>query len=788
MSKIISKKSKRANTVGSAASTKKGASRTEKSVVTITFGANTIEGTLSDLRQPEWTEKLQKRCRKKKAVGVQIGKFLSLTDEDRWAMVTLVAGLGTKTKVTIGTRPEQEGLFDAVLSTVKPGMSPGRLRAAKLAALESVAVLFRDSPEIGCSSIAQKLKEAGVEGTTASRLCRDVKQIVARVAEGNRARLAAESNTKVKSIIDDAPVSDEIVVPTGWSLTKDSVISIGDDNATAGRIPAPVVIAGRFRDERQETESFRVAWFRDEQWQSTFVSRETAATSKSIVRLAAVGFPVTSNNAAAVVQYLADFEVTNLANLPMSHISSELGWQIIGDRECFLCGRKVITCDGIVEPDEPGVGVSAMPPPLYFRGADAGDDQIAAGFHSAGTFDDWKNAISAAMDFPYARIAIYVSLSAPLLHILGLQGYVLDLASETSAGKTTALRVAGSVWGNPDESSADKPTVLMTWNSSAVCKERTPTVLKNLPMLLDDTKHARDAKEVAATIYAISQGKGRGRGSIAGLARQLTFQTLLISSGEQPITSFTQDGGTRARVLALWGPPFGERNEVNGRRVRNLNRKIKKHYGHAGPEFVLNLLRRRDQWNDWRKQYRAQVSLYASRAGNDRLGGRRAEHLAVVWLAAKLSHEFLDLPWEFADPVEDLWRELTADAGEADRAVAALKYVYEWATAHQEQFYGRESLDRSQPFDGWAGHWMQSRGNKRWKYLGFIPQKLEQILAAGKFDVDAVVRTWADRGWLISTVEKNTIRRHKKVSIAQNSVWVFAISRDALREQLRLDV
>jgi putative DNA primase/helicase len=285
----------------------------------------------------------------------------------------------------------------------------------------------------------------------------------------------------------------------------------------------------------------------------------------------------------------------------------------------------------------------------------------------------------------------------------------------------------------------------------------------------------------------VSQGRGKGRGSIQGLARQLTSQTVLISSGEQPITSFTQDGGTRARVVELWGAPFGERNKVNGRTVRNLNRKIKRHYGHAGAAFVLGLLRQREKWPGWIGDYRKRVAHYVRLSGNDPLGGRRAEHLALIWLAAKLAHEVLDLPWDFADPVKELWSTLMANAGEADRAVAALKYVYDWATAHRGRFHER-SVYGHEPHDGWAGSWKGDSGVKPWKYIGFIPAILNRILADGKFDVDAIIRTWADRAWLLTTSEAGAVRRQKKVRLGNDSTWVFAIRRSALREQLKLDL
>ena len=53
------------------------------------------------------------------------------------------------------------------------------------------------------------------------------------------------------------------------------------------------------------------------------------------------------------------------------------------------------------------------------------------------------------------------------------------------------------------------------------------------------------------------QRDSRGRGSPQGVQRTTRAHGVLLSTGEAPATSFTNDGGTRARTLCLWGSPFG---------------------------------------------------------------------------------------------------------------------------------------------------------------------------------------------------------------------------------------
>ncbi len=74
-----------------------------------------------------------------------------------------------------------------------------------------------------------------------------------------------------------------------------------------------------------------------------------------------------------------------------------------------------------------------------------------------------------------------------------------------------------------------------------------------------------------------------------------------------------------------------------------------------------------------------------------------AAYFAAIWMAARLAHEFLVLPWEFEDPVAPLFDVLTANAGEADRAAAALRYVLNWAVTDSTRFYAAHSGNLKPP-------------------------------------------------------------------------------------------
>lgn len=410
---------------------------------------------------------------------------------------------------------------------------------------------------------------------------------------------------------------------------------------------------------------------------------------------------------------------------------------------------------------------------VFFVGEDVGDEQIADGFHVSGTYDGWLASVRALPAYPRVLLVLYSSFAPPLLEVLDAKNFSVDLASPTSEGKTAALRPAASVWGRPDESGTG---TMWTWEKTPVWIERAASVLNSLPLILDDTKLARRPQDVARILYLVASGSGRGRGSREGIGYTKHFRTVLISSGEAAATSMTQDGGTRARTLTLWGSPFERADATTAPVVARLNAELPAHYGHAGPRFVRWLIENRGRWEEFQRLHRERQDGYVTRAAGDPIGGRLAAHFATIDVAAVLAHEALDLPWPYADPIDPLWDLLTREAAEADRAAVALSYVAGWAKRNSHRFPGRQDQADEQrpPHDGWAGRW--DPGDD-WDFIAFFPDALRRILRDLDFEADPVIRTWKDRGWLDAPKQG---RNTKQMRVQGERAELIALRREAI--------
>lgn len=649
-------------------------------------------------------------------------------------------------------------LYESLVALVHEPSDLGQHQVTKVLALEGAALCYPDALEAACKKLLKRLRELGVKGVRVDGLISEARRVRKGIEHAIDGIAPPPGAIPIQETLEDAPTSEGVVVPAGWEVNRDGIYRCSAEGSLLV-IRSPVLITERHIDTNRKTELLTLAWYRDSQWRTRVVDRGAIASSRTIVdELAPYGIPVTTNTAKDLIQFLDEFEAENLETLPVTRVSHRLGWQGEGGEAAFLLGSRLII--GESADSEAGNGVK-------FRGADEGDEQIAEGFHGQGTFAAWKKAIKRIKPFHRVRLALYAAFVPVLLRIFQSPNFIVDLAGRTTTGKTTAVRVAGSVWGNPDEQHTS--SVVKTWDGTATWRERMPAVTNHLPVIFDDTRHVKNADEVAKTIYSVAQGVGRGRGSVKGLARQDTWQTVLLTTGEQPATSFTEDGGTRARVLSLWGSPFGASSPQMGKRARAINEAIKENFGHAGPQFVQFILDNREEWEGWRQEYREELRKFEELTEGNPFAARMAPHFAAIATAAWLAHEALDLPWEYEDPIEPLWDELVQEAGEADRAAAALRHVMDWAYAHQDEFFGRSPMDR-EPTRGWAGRWDSEQDNdaefpkhnppdKKWEWIGFIPARLTEILREGHFESESIIRAWQDQQWLKVTPEATGICR-----------------------------
>jgi len=715
------------------------------------------------IHDPARLEELRRRCGDGGRIVAELSLLLEWPDEDRRKILRWLADLGRE-HGDVAYRVTHNGdthadLLDAILSLFRADQSTSDRSSVLTFAVEAAAYAQPNGLEIACNSIVNRLREHGVRGLRVAALVAQARDLLRRPVAGR----GDDNAVRVHEVLPDAPCPADTIVPPKWILTADGIVS-----RTAGPevlVPAPVLATRRLTDVDGGDESVELAWWRGGAWHTRIVARGTIAKSRTIVELADYGLPVTSTNAEALVDYLLDIEVANFDVLPQSRVSHRMGWLRGNDEyQLFLCGRQLVS-------NESSEGQTER---VEFRGFDVGDEQLVAGLHDKGDFDTWRNAITPLQQFPRARLGVIASLAPPLLAPLATHNFIISYAGATSTGKTSTLRLGASCWGCPDERSP--AAAIGTWDATRVWLERASAINDCIPLIIDDTQRAKNRHDIGQTIYDVTNGRGRGRGSERGLARTNVWRTVMCTTGEGPLTTYTEHGGTRARALEMWGSPFGQLTAGSASLVSQLNEVIREHYGHAGPRFVRHLINSEDSWPVIQERFRQLREFFQQRAGTNSVAGRMAEHFAVLHVTEELACQAGILPWDNLQTANALWAEITAETDEADRAAVALRYVAGWCHAHESDLW-TSSNRLYAPSTGWAGRWRVTGRQGEPECLALYPHRLDKVLEERGFEAAAVRRLWKDREWLRASDGKTTL----KVRIDADTIEMVAIRWDAIR-------
>ena len=555
-------------------------------------------------------------------------------------------------------------------------------------------------------------------------------------------------------------------VPSGYVLDEAGVrFQLDLEETTYAEIlakricPVPLIITERSRHLSDEVEFLEISWYAEDAWHSTVIRRrdlDSNAWSKSLLDN---GFPYAGVKSKEIVRYIGAFESANIDRLNQVELVSNLGWYRSGHYTGFFYGHEFLYSAW-----EGGL-------PVY-QTTDGGTEQMARGFHCKGSLETWFSSLATTfLFFPSVRLGVYAGFCAPLLDILGCPSFIVDYGYRSSMGKSTTLKIIASIWGNPVES--DPNSAIRTWDSTYASIGRILGNLNSLPLILDETKLAKNAQDIADVIYLVANGQERSRATVAGIQTSGTWKTVLFSSGEKPITSFTSDGGTRGRVLGFHSAPFGGKSEDAKNLIHNVTESISENYGHAGRSFVLWLLRNLDKTEQWINLWKTRRAHYASVA-NTATSGRLAEYMAVIDVAAQLLPEAIGFPMPYEESVMmSVWGQILEGVEEEAEELRALRCLCDWARENRKRF-GNGASDN---VDHYAGRW-DEEGNS----IAFMPTQFEQILETNELNANWIKRRFKELGW--TNTDKDELLKKVRMNGLPQPVRAIVLNLDTIPPEL----
>lgn len=163
-------------------------------------------------------------------------------------------------------------------------------------------------------------------------------------------------------------------------------------------------------------------------------------------------------------------------------------------------------------------------------------------FAVAGTLAEWQESIGRyCAGNSRLVLTVCAALAAPLLQIVGMDGGGFHLRGASSSGKTTALRIAASVCGDPQR-------YVRTWRSTANGLEGAALAHNDALLALDELGQI-DGREAGQAIYMLANGEGKSRARKDASARPVArWRILFLSSGEQSLADKAAEAGQRVHA------------------------------------------------------------------------------------------------------------------------------------------------------------------------------------------------------------------------------------------------
>lgn len=509
-----------------------------------------------------------------------------------------------------------------------------------------------------------------------------------------------------------------------YSCNENGVSYIGRMGEEIQVISHPLMPVKRIINIDTFEEKVQIAYYRSatEGWKTLIVGSEVLSSAQRIIALSRNGISVNSENAKEVVKYLSTLKDLNYDDLSLQKSASHLGWLPNGQ---FAPFAQDIEYDG--ESDE------------FAR--------LYDGFRPEGSEQAWLDIakkVRSGKSVP-ARIALAASFAAPLVQKLGALSFFVHFWGLQGSGKTVALLLAASVWGNPQIGGYIK-----SFSGTKVSQELYAAFCGNLPVLLDELQVISDRKSFDDIIYSLCEGVSKGRGAKdGGLQTSRRWATVFLTTGEMPIVQSNSGGGAAVRTIEVnyGGEPFFE----DARTVANT---LKQNYGFAGRKFIKALQEEGtlDALRDIQKDY------YTKLAGD--IQDKQVLSASLLLAADKLADIAVFHDGK-ALTVEDIKPYLITQE-QADQNRRAYKYIAEWAASHQG-FFSNEPTENH----GTQYGIFENENGKDWVCI--IRSRLDDILE-GKFPSANAFLSWAKRNNIIKTSRFDSYTSQRKIGDSKKRI------------------
>lgn len=218
------------------------------------------------------------------------------------------------------------------------------------------------------------------------------------------------------------------------------------------------------------------------------------------------------------------------------------------------------------------------------------DPELARQFTPQGNRQDWLDCAFIITDQkrPELDAILASAFAAPIVRFTGHSGLLLSAYSvESGIGKSTALKIAQAVWGDPV-----KAVQSLSDTQNSVLNKMGE--LKSLPLYWDELQSEDDSKRFVDTVFRLSLGKERSRLSSKITQRTPgTWQTIMVAAANDSLMDAvaTRNKATMAGVYRVFEyivrPPLpGSPGQIDPTVAQRMLSKLNDNFGNIGVEYA----------------------------------------------------------------------------------------------------------------------------------------------------------------------------------------------------------
>ena len=277
---------------------------------------------------------------------------------------------------------------------------------------------------------------------------------------------------------------------------------------------------------------------------------------------------------------------------------------------------------------------------------------------TSGSLWDWQASVSLLCRGNSRLIfAVSTAFASIVLSLIGAESFGFHFRGGSSKGKTTALRCAASVFGNPDD-------FISSWRATSNGLESIAATHNDSLLILDEISQA-DPKEIGETVYMLANGQGKQRMNRNITARRTAkWKLIFLSSGEKSLRDHMQSAGRQTKagqeircldIGAIAGPMGVFEDLHTAPSAREFADRLKansaQYYGIAAREFIEALIEHTQSmgWSGFRQKVEKGIAKFSKPlvpVGADSEVSRACYHFGIVAAVGEIASALNITGWQ----------------------------------------------------------------------------------------------------------------------------------------------